>query len=79
MPTIGEKRAVLRLMGFEVRQTGEYDDARFEWISDRTNGSGLHYLSAENFLNSNNAWDSAWRYINGKAEEELDAEPWGER
>ena len=71
---IEEKIAVLKLAGFTVVNTGSPDGLDWEWRAKQ--GRTILRIGAENYTTQKSAWDSAWKYIQGDAHQELDCEPW---
>lgn len=71
---LAEKKAVLKLAGFEVRKM---DIGLWEWELPRKNApDGQHRLGKESYKYPQSAWCSAWRYMTGDASEEFDNDPW---
>ena len=71
---LSEKKAVLKLAGFEVQKT---DVGLWEWELPRKNApDGQSRIGKESYADEETAWDSAWRYMTGDASEEFDDDPW---
>ena len=66
-----EKIAVLKLAGFAVRS---YAD-KYEWVHRNEIGC-REYLGRDTFSTPESAWDSAWKFIRGDNEQEIDHEVW---
>ena len=70
---LAEKKAVLKLAGFEVRKI----DGLWEWhLPHKQSADGQSRLGKESYTDEESAWDSAWRYMTGDASEEFDNDPW---
>ena len=65
--------AKLNSLGFEVVR---WPCGNFEWcVKDPTDGH-LLYETACSYPTAFEAWDSAWRFLQGDTEEETDGKTW---